>query len=67
MFNFRIILCADGTQIIDETLKTSLNSLTPLQQMEYEEVDSILFGIKRNEKKENKAHECFKKLFKNWR
>lgn len=67
MFNFRIILCADGTQIIDETLKTPLNSLTPLQLVEYEEVDSILFGIKRNEKKENKARECFKKLFKNWR
>lgn len=63
MFNFRIIMCADGTQLIDESLKTPFNSLTPLQQMEYEEVDNILFGIKRLQKRESKIHNWFAKLF----
>ena len=65
MFNFRIISCADGTQVIDETLKTPFNSLTPLQQMEYEEVDNMLFSIKRlQQKKGDKIHNWFTKLLK---
>ena len=31
MFNFRIITCPDGTQIIDPSLKTPYNALTPIQ------------------------------------
>ena len=31
MFNFRIIACADGTDVIDTRLKTPYSSLTPSQ------------------------------------
>ena len=39
MFNFRLINTPDGNQIIDCTLKTPYNSLTPLQMVEYMEID----------------------------
>ena len=42
MFNFRIITCPDGTDIIDPSLKTPYSSLTPLQMMEYTEMDRHL-------------------------
>ena len=35
MFNFRIITTADGNQIIDRSLKTPYNALTPTQMLEY--------------------------------
>lgn len=42
MFNFRIIDTPDGNQIIDRNLKTPLNALTPLQMLEYNEMDNRL-------------------------
>lgn len=39
MFNFRIIETPEGDQIIDRTLKTPFNALTPLQMLEYAEMD----------------------------
>ena len=39
MFDFRIIICSDGTEIIDKTLKTPYDSLTPVQLVEYTEMD----------------------------
>lgn len=51
MFNFRIITTADGNQIIDRNLKTLYESLTPIQMVEYEEVDSQLAFMDRIKKK----------------
>lgn len=43
MFNFRIIKCANGVEVIDSTLSTPYNSLTPIQMMEYIETENSLF------------------------
>ena len=45
MFNFRIINTPDGNQIIDETLKTPYDSITPVEMMEYIEVDARLISF----------------------
>lgn len=47
MFEFRIIVCADGMEIIDSSLKTPYESLTPLQMLEYSEMDAQLAIIER--------------------
>ena len=51
MFNFRLINTLDGNQIIDTTLKTPYSSLTPLQMVEYIEMDNQLAYMDRLEKK----------------
>ena len=51
MFNFRLINTPDGNQIIDTTLKTPYSSLTPLQMVEYIEMDNQLAYMDRLEKK----------------
>lgn len=38
MFNFRIIPCDDGTEVIDQRLKTPYESLTPCEVVEYVKV-----------------------------
>ena len=43
MFNFRLINTPDGNQIIDTTLKTPYNSITPIEMMEYKEVEDALY------------------------
>lgn len=57
MFNFRLFNTADGNQIIDTTLKTPYNSLTPFQMLEYMEVDSQLSFMERLEKKQKRQQE----------
>ena len=52
MFNFRLINTPDGNQIIDTTLKTPYSSLTPLQMVEYVEVDVQLAIMDAMERKE---------------
>lgn len=42
MFDFRIITCTDGTQVIDPSLKTPYSALTPVQMAEYMEMDVIM-------------------------
>ena len=54
MFNFRIIETADGNQIIDETLKTPYNALTPFQMLEYVEVDHTLAEMEIHEIRKEK-------------
>lgn len=39
-FNFRIIKIANGAEIIDSTLSTPYNSLTPIQMMDYINVEN---------------------------
>ena len=51
MFNFRLIDTPDGNQIIDTTLKTPYSSLTPLQMVEYVEVDVQLAIMDAMERK----------------
>lgn len=60
MFNFRIITCPDGTQIIDSSLKTPYSALTPVQMEEYMEIDSqiaVMERLKRKAKRES-DHKC---------
>ena len=54
MFNFRLINTEDGNQVIDTTLKTPYSSLTPLQMVEYIEMDSQISYMERMERKQKK-------------
>ena len=46
-FNFRIIKTANGAEIIDNTLSTPYNSLTPIQMMDYINVENSLYFSER--------------------
>ena len=54
MFNFRLIETPDGNQVIDTTLKTPYESLTPLQMVEYIEMDTHLAFMERLERKKKR-------------
>ena len=64
-FNFRIIDIADGNQIIDRRLKTPYSALTPLQMVEYIEMDVQLELMDRLERKARGETECRPKLANN--
>lgn len=55
MFQFRIIPCDDGTDIIDPSLKTPYDSLTPSEMVEYMEVDSAMHYIGIMRKREQRT------------
>lgn len=57
MFNFRLINTPDGNQIIDTTLKTPYDSITPLQMEEYIEIDNQLAYMERMERKQKRESE----------
>lgn len=65
MFDFRLFNTPDGNQIIDKTLKTPYESLTPSQMLEYMEVDNQLSFMERMEKKRQREAEQKRKLAKN--
>lgn len=65
MFDFRIINTADGNQIIDRQLKTPYSSLTPVQMLEYAEMEDWLAYMDRLEKKARQKAEHIRKLAKN--
>lgn len=65
MFDFRIIDTADGNQIIDRNLKTSYKALTPLQMVEYLEMDNRLVYMDRIERKARKEAERQRKITRN--
>lgn len=46
-FNFRIIKTANGAEIIDNTLSTPYNSLTPIRMMDYINVENSLYFSER--------------------
>lgn len=55
-FDFGIIICADGSEIIDRSIKTPYESLTPIQMMEYSEMENkILYMevLKRRAQRES--------------
>lgn len=51
MFEFRIINLSDGNQVIDRRLKTPYNSLTPVQMVEYAEMEGMLSLMDRLDRK----------------
>ncbi len=65
MFEFKIIDTADGNQIIDRNLKTPYNALTPLQMVEYLEMDNRLAYMDRMERKTRIESERRRKLVRN--
>ena len=62
MFNFRLINTPDGNQIIDTTLKTPYDSITPIEMMEYIEVDNRLAYMERMERKQKRESERQRKF-----
>ena len=62
MFNFRLINTPDGNQIIDTTLKTPYNSITPIEMMEYIEIDTRLAYMERMERKQKREAERQRKF-----
>lgn len=65
MFDFRIIDTADGNQIIDRNLKTPYKALTPIQMVEYLEMDNRLAYMDRMERKARAEAERKRKLARN--
>ena len=65
MFGFRIIETADGNQIIDTKVTTPYSILTPLQMMEYAEIDAQLSLMVRMERKAKAEAEQRRKLVRN--
>ena len=62
MFEFRLINLSDGNQIIDTTLKTPYDALTPIEMMEYMEVDARLAYMRRIEREQVKEAERKRKF-----
>lgn len=50
MFDFRIIDTADGNQVIRRDLKTPYSSLTPMQYIEYTNMEVQLYIADRQKK-----------------
>lgn len=65
MFDFRIINMEDGNQIIDRNLKTPYSALTPLQMLEYIEVDNQLTVADQMERKAKQKTKHMRKHAKN--
>ena len=62
MFDFRLINTPDGNQTIDTTLKTPYDSITPIEMMEYIEVDARLEYMERMERKQKRETERKRKF-----
>lgn len=65
MYNFRIIETADGNQVIDMTLKTPYESLTPLQMVEYEQMERHIAIMERMERRAKEQAKRQRKLSRN--
>lgn len=60
MFDFRIIICDDGTEIIDRNLVTEYAELTPVQMVEYVEMDvqlAIMDSMRRIEQRKSERQQ----------
>lgn len=64
-FSFRLIDLPDGNQVIDCRLRTSYNSLTATQMMEYIEVDNMLYAIEQQKKREQREAEQQQRIARN--
>ena len=65
MFDFRIIDSADGNQIIDKSVKTSYDELTPVQMLEYMEMDEKLSFMDRMERRAKAEAESKRRIARN--
>lgn len=65
MFDFRIINLPDGTQVIDTSLKTPYDALTPLQMVEYVEIDIQIAVMDRMERRARREAERQRKISRN--
>lgn len=65
MFDFRIIDTPDGNQVIDRNLKTPCSALTPLQYMEYTNIEVQLYIADRQKKKFQEKVNRRRKLARN--
>ena len=65
MFDFKIIICADGMEIIDRTKCTTYETLTPCEMVKYIETDIQLSIIDRMERKAKEESERKRKLAQN--
>lgn len=64
-FDFRIIDTGCGNQIIDRCLKTPYSALTPLQMVEYLEMDNRLAYMDRMKRKAKAEAERRRKIARN--
>ena len=64
-FGFRIIVSSNGTEIIDRKKTTSYTELSPLQMMEYTEIDAQLFLMDRMERMRREEMERRRKILSN--
>lgn len=64
-FDFGIIVCSDGTEIIDRNKRTFYHQLTPVQMVEYIEMDVQLELMDRLERKARTEIECRLELTNN--
>lgn len=51
MFKFRIINTPDGNQIIDRTQETSCDSMSPVEMLDYLQVEESLYFAERKQRK----------------
>ncbi len=65
MFDFRIIDTEDGNQIIRRDLKTPYSALTPLQYIEYTNMEVQLYIADRQKKKYQREADRRRKLARN--
>lgn len=64
-FGFRIIVCGNGTEIIDRNKTTSYNELSPVEMIEYTETDTQLFLMDRMERMAREEMERRRKILRN--
>ena len=65
MFYFRIITLSDGNQIISPDLKTPYESLTPLEMVEYTEMEQELALMDKMNRKARQETERVRKMKRN--
>lgn len=65
MYEFRIISCENGSEIIDRSLKTPYSALTPTRMTEYQEVNVQLAISDRMKRKAQREEERRRKRERN--
>lgn len=65
MFDFRIIDTEDGNQVIRRDLKTPYSALTPMQYIEYTNMEVQLYIADRQKMKSQRESERQRKLARN--
>lgn len=57
IYNFRLIKQKDGSELIDDNLKTPISSLTSSKQIEYDFVENSLFALYLEQKKKEREQQ----------